>query len=123
MYTQITDMEEKVAETLKIIDDDGDSFAKRAEMYYRKRPELISFVEESFRAYRALADRYDYMSKELQSANRTIASVFPDRVQYQMDEDDEEEIDQEAPSSSSNDPNNSTQNETNIPKVFISFFF
>lgn len=81
-------MEEKVAVTLKILDDDGDSFAQRAEMYYKKRPELVSFVEETFRAYRALAERYDHLSKELQSANRTIASVFPDRVDY-SEEDDE----------------------------------
>ncbi|XP_028802158.1 protein NETWORKED 2A-like [Neltuma alba] len=82
-----TDMEEKVAETLQILEDDGDSFAQRAEMYYKKRPELVSFVEETFRAYRALAERYDHLSRELQSANRTIASVFPDQVQYSVDED------------------------------------
>ncbi|XP_054789231.1 protein NETWORKED 2A-like [Prosopis cineraria] len=83
----LQDMEEKVAETLQILEDDGDSFAQRAEMYYKKRPELVSFVEETFRAYRALAERYDHLSRELQSANRTIASVFPDQVQYSVDED------------------------------------
>lgn len=83
-------MEEKVGEMLKIIDDDGDSFAQRAEMYYRKRPELINFVEDSYRSYRALAERYDHLSKELQSANRTIATVFPEQVQFAMDAEDEE---------------------------------
>lgn len=83
-------MEDKVEEMLKIIDDDGDSFAKRAEMYYRKRPELINFVEESFRSYRALAERFDVLSKDLQSANRTIATVFPEQVQFAMDAEDEE---------------------------------
>nr|AAD22346.1 hypothetical protein [Arabidopsis thaliana] len=57
-------------------------------MYYKKRPELISFVEESYRAYRALAERYDHISTELQNANTTIASVFPDQVpNFAMDDD------------------------------------
>ncbi|XP_027921561.1 protein NETWORKED 2D-like isoform X2 [Vigna unguiculata] len=82
-------MEEKVHVVLKLLEEEGDSFAKRAEMYYKRRPELISFVEESFRAYRSLADRYDHISTELQNANNTIASVCPDQVPY-MDEDDED---------------------------------
>lgn len=81
-------MEEKVDDMMRIIEGDGDSFAKRAEMYYKKRPELVEHVEESFRAYRALAEKYDHLSKEFQGANRTIASIFPERVQYTMDEDD-----------------------------------
>ncbi|XP_061352488.1 protein NETWORKED 2A-like [Gastrolobium bilobum] len=111
----LTDMEEKVADTLKIIDDNGDSFAQRAEMYYRKRPELVNFVEEAFRAYRALAERYDHLSKELQSANRTIATVFPEQVQYRMDEDDYEDS-LPGSNSSSPKPNNQTQ-KSGIPEV------
>jgi len=83
------DMEEKVQTVMKLLAEEGDSFAKRAEMYYKRRPELISFVEESFKAYRALAERYDHISTELQNANNTIASVFPDRVPF-MDEDDDD---------------------------------
>ncbi|KAK4274179.1 hypothetical protein QN277_017447 [Acacia crassicarpa] len=93
----LQDMEEKVAETLQILEDEGDSFARRAEMYYQKRPELVSFVEETFRAYRSLAERYDHLSRELQSANRTIASVFPDQVQYSVDEDYEGSLRTPAP--------------------------
>ncbi|KAL2339992.1 hypothetical protein Fmac_007932 [Flemingia macrophylla] len=87
----LQDMEEVVAETLKIIHDEGESFSQRAEMYYRKRPQLVGYVEEVFRSYRALAERYDLLSKELQSANRTIASAFPEQVYYRIDEDDGEE--------------------------------
>ncbi|TKY56335.1 NETWORKED 2A [Spatholobus suberectus] len=112
----LQDMEEKVAETLNILCDEGDSFAKRAEMYYKKRPELVNFVEEAFRAYRALAERYDHLSKELQSANRTIASVFPDQVPCQIDEDDEEESDT-GTNSSSPDPTNQAHNKPTVPKV------
>ncbi|CAK9186590.1 unnamed protein product [Ilex paraguariensis] len=84
-------MEEKVEYILKIINEDGDSFAKRAEMYYKKRPELVNFVEDSFRGYRALAERYDHLSRELQSANKTIATVYPERVQLSMDDDDDDQ--------------------------------
>ncbi|CAH8311423.1 unnamed protein product [Eruca vesicaria subsp. sativa] len=76
----LQDMEEKVHYTLKIINEDGDTFAIRAEMYYRKRPEIVNFVEEAFRSYRALAERYDHLSTELQSANHMIATAFPEHV-------------------------------------------
>ncbi|KAF7809392.1 protein NETWORKED 2D [Senna tora] len=89
MEQNLQDMEEKVQNVLKLIEEDGDSFARRAEMYYKKRPELIHFVEESYRAYRALAERYDHISTELQNANNTIASVFPDQVPFMDDECDE----------------------------------
>ncbi|CAJ1974025.1 unnamed protein product [Sphenostylis stenocarpa] len=117
-------MEDVVAETLKIIHNEGDSFSQRAEMYYRKRPQLIVYMEEVFRAYRALAERYDHLSKELQSANRTIASIFPEQVQYRTDDDDGEESFHETKSSSL-DPNNQTPKEgipkaPNIPKNFRS---
>ncbi|XP_013725565.2 protein NETWORKED 2D-like [Brassica napus] len=86
----LQDIEEKVQYVLNLLQEDGDSFAKRAEMYYKKRPELITFVEETFRAYRALAERYDKISTELQNANTTIASAFPDQVpNFAMDDDDD----------------------------------
>ncbi|KAK4483929.1 hypothetical protein RD792_011138 [Penstemon davidsonii] len=84
----LQDMEEKVEYILKIIDEDADTFAQRAEMYYRKRLELMNFVEDSFRGYRALSERYDHLSRELQSANRTIATIYPERVHLEMDDDD-----------------------------------
>ncbi|XP_045809379.1 protein NETWORKED 2D-like [Trifolium pratense] len=89
MEQNLQDMEDKVQKAIKLIEEDGDSFAKRAEMYYKKRPELISFVEETYKAYRALAERYDHISTELQNANNTIASVFPDRVPFMDEEDDD----------------------------------
>ncbi|XP_039041767.1 protein NETWORKED 2A-like [Hibiscus syriacus] len=84
------DVEEKVSGMLEIIDDDGDSFVQKVNMYYRRRPELLIILEDTYRAYRALAERYDLLSRDLQSANRTIATVFPDQVPYSIhDEDDE----------------------------------
>ncbi|KAJ4832852.1 hypothetical protein Tsubulata_001937 [Turnera subulata] len=114
----LQDMEEKVGSMLQIIENPGDTFAERSEMYYKKRPELIVQVEESYRAYRALAERYDKLSKDLQSANRTIATVFPEQVQYAMDDDDDFDYNFEAykptTSSSTDDPN---RPKANIPKV------
>ncbi|KAE8718529.1 Protein NETWORKED 2D [Hibiscus syriacus] len=78
---------EQNLQVLKLIEEDGDSFIQKAEMYYRKRPEIINFVEEFFRAYRALADRYDHLSTELQNANNTIAAICLDQVRG-LDDDD-----------------------------------
>ncbi|KAK7361355.1 hypothetical protein VNO77_03409 [Canavalia gladiata] len=110
MEQNLQDMEEKVQSVLKLLEEEGDSFAKRAEMYYKRRPELIIFVEESFRAYRSLADRYDHISTELQNANNTIASVCPDQVPY-MDEDDDEA------SPRPKTPKKGPESKPNIPKV------
>ncbi|CAL9099421.1 unnamed protein product [Musa textilis] len=86
----LQEMDDRVKTMLKLIEEDADSFARRAEMYFKRRPELISFVEEAYRAYRALAERYDHISGELHKANHTIATAFPDQVQYAMLEEEDE---------------------------------
>ncbi|OMP02279.1 Prefoldin [Corchorus olitorius] len=64
----LEEMDRSVKRMLKLIEEDGDSFAKKAEMYYQKRPELISHVEEFYRMYRALAERYDHLTGELRKS-------------------------------------------------------
>ncbi|KAF5446568.1 hypothetical protein F2P56_032185 [Juglans regia] len=61
----LEEMDQSVKQMMKLIEDDGDSFAKKAEMYYKKRPELISHVEDFYRMYRSLAERYDHVTGEL----------------------------------------------------------
>nr|XP_043609262.1 protein NETWORKED 4A-like [Erigeron canadensis] len=61
----LEEMDQSVKRMLKLIEEDGDSFAKKAEMYYQKRPELVSHVEEFYRMYRSLAERYDNVTGEL----------------------------------------------------------
>nr|XP_027126165.1 kinase-interacting family protein-like [Coffea arabica] len=39
-------------------EDSADSFAKRAEEYYQKRPQLLALLQELYNGYVALADRY-----------------------------------------------------------------
>ncbi|KAF1891241.1 hypothetical protein Lal_00001383 [Lupinus albus] len=77
------EMERNVKQMLKLIEDDGDSFAKKAEMYYQKRPELISLVEDFYRGYKSLAERYDHVtsgewSKNIPSDQQSQASCISD---------------------------------------------
>ncbi|XP_062022096.1 protein NETWORKED 1D [Rosa rugosa] len=78
----LTDMDAKVKHMIKLIEEDADSFARRAEMYYKKRPELMKLVEEFYRAYRALAERYDHATGALRQAHRTMAEAFPNQVPF-----------------------------------------
>ncbi|KAG5219290.1 protein NETWORKED [Salix suchowensis] len=82
LQENLTDMDAKVKAMIKVIEEDADSFARRAEMYYKKRPELMKLVEEFYRAYRALAERYDHATVELRQAHRTMAEAFPNQVPY-----------------------------------------
>ncbi|XP_010488311.1 PREDICTED: protein NETWORKED 1A-like [Camelina sativa] len=83
----LADMDSKVKAMIKLIEEDADSFARRAEMYYKKRPELMKLVEEFYRAYRALAERYDHATVELRHAHKTMAEAFPNQLPFDMLED------------------------------------
>lgn len=82
-------MDVKVKQMIKLIEEDADSFARRAEMYYKKRPELMKLVEEFYRAYRALAERYDHATGALRQAHRTMAEAFPNQVPFVLPDDTE----------------------------------
>lgn len=73
LQENLTDMDIKIKAMLKLIEEDADSFAKRAEMFYKKRPELVHLVEEFYRAYRALAERCDHISGELRQMHYSMA--------------------------------------------------
>ena len=55
---------------LSIIEEDGDSFAKRAEMYYKGRPQLLKVLDDLHKSYRWLAERYDQLRSEFTPLNR-----------------------------------------------------
>ncbi|XP_024975414.1 protein NETWORKED 3C-like [Cynara cardunculus var. scolymus] len=59
LHSTLAELDDKTEAMLKLIEEDADSFAKRAEMYYKKRPELITIVEDLYRAHRSLAEKYD----------------------------------------------------------------
>ncbi|KAF5176060.1 Networked 1d [Thalictrum thalictroides] len=87
LQENLTDMDSKVKAMIKLIEEDADSFARRAEMYYKKRPELMKLVEEFYRAYRALAERYDQSTGALRQAHRTMAEAFPNQVPFVLPDD------------------------------------
>ncbi|KAK4792954.1 hypothetical protein SAY86_023389 [Trapa natans] len=86
LQENLSDMDENIKKMIKLIEEDADSFAQRAEMYYMKRPDLLRLVEEFYRAYRALAERYDHATGFLRQAHNCVAEVFPDQVPSSLDD-------------------------------------
>ncbi|KAF9688062.1 hypothetical protein SADUNF_Sadunf02G0157900 [Salix dunnii] len=68
----LVELDKRTKSMLKLVEPDADSFAQRAEMYYKKRPELICMVEDFYRAHRSLAERYDQL--KFDSGNRLPAT-------------------------------------------------
>ncbi|XP_047329653.1 protein NETWORKED 1D [Impatiens glandulifera] len=89
LQENLTDMDSKVKAMIKLIEEDADSFARRAEMYYKKRPELMKLVEEFYRAYRALAERYDNATGVLKQAHKTMSEAFPNQMPMLLGDDSE----------------------------------
>lgn len=69
----MAELEKNTEAMLKLIQEDADSFAQRAEMYYKKRPQLIGMVEEFYRAHRSLAERYDLVKSD--SGSRLLTTL------------------------------------------------
>uniref|UniRef100_A0A0E0IS98 NAB domain-containing protein n=1 Tax=Oryza nivara TaxID=4536 RepID=A0A0E0IS98_ORYNI len=86
LQENLNDMDSKVKAMIKLLNEDADSFARRAEMYYKKRPELMKLVEEFYRAYRALAERYDQATGALRQAHKSISEAFPNQMPPMSDE-------------------------------------
>ncbi|GAB4830209.1 Protein NETWORKED 1C [Ancistrocladus abbreviatus] len=77
------DMDSKVRQMIKLIEVDEDSFVRRADMYFKRHPELMKLVEEFYRAYRALAERYDHATGVIRQAHRTTEE---NQIQFVMDD-------------------------------------
>ncbi|XP_062087306.1 protein NETWORKED 3A-like [Humulus lupulus] len=73
LQSTLADLDHKTESMLKFIETDADSFAQRAEMYYKKRPELVSMVEEFYRTHRLLAEKYDQVKSD--SGTRVVTSL------------------------------------------------
>ncbi|KAK1295273.1 hypothetical protein QJS10_CPA16g00842 [Acorus calamus] len=58
------EIDKKTNSMITLIQEDGDTFAQRAEMYYKRRPELVKMVEDLCRSYRSLAERYHQLKSE-----------------------------------------------------------
>ncbi|KAG8079408.1 hypothetical protein GUJ93_ZPchr0007g4839 [Zizania palustris] len=68
----MAELDDKTKQMLNMIDQDADSFAQRAEMYYKKRPVLVDMLGDLYRAHRSLAEQYDL----LKHGNGTRHTVF-----------------------------------------------
>ncbi|XP_027152589.1 protein NETWORKED 3A-like [Coffea eugenioides] len=64
LQSTLAELERKIQKILELVEDDGDTFAQRAEMYYKKRPELIRVVEDLRKSYISLANKYDILRSE-----------------------------------------------------------
>ncbi|KAE8693755.1 Sodium/hydrogen exchanger isoform 1 [Hibiscus syriacus] len=74
LHSTLSELEHKTKTMLKLIEEDADSFAQRAEMYYKKRPELISLVQDLYRAHRSLAERYDQVKTGILGSSSSMKS-------------------------------------------------
>ncbi|PHT86260.1 hypothetical protein T459_08366 [Capsicum annuum] len=64
LQSTLAELDDKTEAMLKIVEQDADSFAQRAEMYYKKRPQLINMIEDFYRTHRLLAEKYDQIKCE-----------------------------------------------------------
>ncbi|CAN4098225.1 unnamed protein product [Withania somnifera] len=67
LQSTLDELDEKTEAILRIIEEDADTFAQRAEIYLKKRPELVNILGEIYRSHQLLAEGYD----QIKSASRT----------------------------------------------------
>lgn len=80
LQSTLAEIDEKTKTMLKLVEEDADSFAKRAEMYYKRRPELINMVEDLYRSHRSLAERYDQVKSE--SGTRFVTTPWSSPLSF-----------------------------------------
>ncbi|CAD6222709.1 unnamed protein product [Miscanthus lutarioriparius] len=61
LNSTLSELDDRTKQMLKLIDQDADSFAQRAEMYYKKRPVLVDMLGDLYRTHRSLAEQYDLL--------------------------------------------------------------
>ncbi|MCE2055959.1 hypothetical protein HAX54_043799 [Datura stramonium] len=72
LQENLEEMNQNVRGMLKLIEDsDVDSFAKKVELYYQRRQQLINLVEKCYRIHCSLAERYN--SDLIRSQGRGIS--------------------------------------------------
>ena len=69
-------------------ENEGDTFAERAESYYRKRPQLLTLLQDLYNSYVTLSDRYMHSnSKNTPASKRHVfqASVSTNDAESESD--------------------------------------
>ncbi|GMH02649.1 hypothetical protein Nepgr_004488 [Nepenthes gracilis] len=84
LQSTLAELDEKTKAMLRLIEEDADSFAKRAEMYYKKRPQLISMVEDLYRAHRSLAERFDQVRNDPSTRLKSPLACSPSFPQSEL---------------------------------------
>ncbi|XP_024196330.2 protein NETWORKED 3A [Rosa chinensis] len=92
LQATLSDLDEKTKLMLNIIEEDGDSFAKRAEMFFKRKPELITRLEDFYKSYRSLAENYDQLRSELIQAAQLRSFSSLDSIKAQTIQKCEKEI-------------------------------
>ncbi|KAL6186263.1 hypothetical protein ACLB2K_042384 [Fragaria x ananassa] len=92
LQATLSDLDEKTQLMLDIIQEDGDSFARRAEMFFKKKPELITRLEDLYKSYRSLAENYDQLRSELIQAAQLRSLSTLDSIKVQTIQKCEKEI-------------------------------
>ncbi|PIM99721.1 hypothetical protein CDL12_27781 [Handroanthus impetiginosus] len=87
LHSTLAEVDEKIKTILELVEDNGDTFAMRAEMYYKKRPQLIKMVQDLHKSYSALADKYDHLKSasnngSLSNSLRTLKGKRPQHDEY-----------------------------------------
>ncbi|KMZ60241.1 Kinase interacting (KIP1-like) family protein [Zostera marina] len=87
LTSSLADLDRNTKAMLRLIEENADSFAERAEMYYKKRPQLIDMVENFYRTHRSLAEQFDQIRNE---PRRPPSSSHSDESDVEDPEDVEE---------------------------------
>lgn len=72
----VAELEWKIDKILEVVEDNGDTFAQRAQMYYQKRPELIEMLSDLRKSYRVLADKVVAIIRSESIIPTTTSSSF-----------------------------------------------
>ncbi|KAG7557779.1 Protein Networked (NET) actin-binding (NAB) domain [Arabidopsis suecica] len=92
LNTTLSDLDAKTKEMLRVIDevdDEGDSFMKRAKIYFENKPKLIAMVEDLYRSHRSLAQKHDLLIKTSSLNSDSHNSSTCDEIRSELCEETE----------------------------------
>ncbi|XP_010467251.1 PREDICTED: protein NETWORKED 3B-like [Camelina sativa] len=88
LNSTLSELDAKTKEVMRVIDevdDEADSFVKRAKIYHEKKPELVAMIEDLYRSHRSLAQKHDLLIK--------TSSLNPsEETESEVDDGEEDQI-------------------------------
>ncbi|XP_050221699.1 protein NETWORKED 3C-like [Mercurialis annua] len=79
-----SDLDDKIKTILNIIQDDGDSFTERAEIFYKRRPELLQILHDLHNSYHSLSQNYDQSPLQISTDVAGLQSDGQDEGYHHM---------------------------------------